>query len=295
MANFGSIQSDITVTGTGAPVLATSPSLVTPALGVATATTINKVTITAPASGSTLTIQDGFTLTVSGTANVSGTNTGDQTSVSGNAGTATSLQNARTIGGVSFNGTANITVATATGGFTISGGDLALGANNITMTGSLGATGARLTKGWFTDLQVTNAITGSITGNAGTTTALQTGRTINGVTFDGTANILIPSILWTVTTVDATMAINNGYLANKGTLLTLTLPSSAAVGSVIKVAGMNAGLWKIAQNANGIIHFGNQNPRTILYVQFYLPNPVLSASHLLKAEQALLLQAMYCL
>lgn len=38
----------------------------------------------------------------------SGTNTGDQTSVSGNAGTATALQNARTIAGVSFDGTANI-------------------------------------------------------------------------------------------------------------------------------------------------------------------------------------------
>lgn len=38
-----------------------------------------------------------------------GTNTGDQTSVSGNAGTATALQTARTIGGVSFNGTTNIT------------------------------------------------------------------------------------------------------------------------------------------------------------------------------------------
>lgn len=46
--------------------------------------------------------------TFSGTS--SGTNTGDQTSVTGNAGTATALQTARTINGVSFNGTANITV-----------------------------------------------------------------------------------------------------------------------------------------------------------------------------------------
>ena len=38
------------------------------------------------------------------------------------------------------------------------------------MTGSLGATGARLTKRWFTDLEVTNAIAGSVTGNAGTVT-----------------------------------------------------------------------------------------------------------------------------
>ena len=35
-------------------------------------------------------------------------------------------------------------------------GDVALGANNLTMTGSLAATGARVTKGWFTDLESTN-------------------------------------------------------------------------------------------------------------------------------------------
>jgi hypothetical protein len=45
--------------------------------------------------------------------NTSGTNTGDQTTISGNAGTATALQNARNINGVSFNGTANITVPAA--------------------------------------------------------------------------------------------------------------------------------------------------------------------------------------
>jgi hypothetical protein len=90
--------------------------------------------------------------------------------LTGNASTATALQTARTIGGVSFNGTASITVATATSGFTVSGGDLAIGSNNLTITGSIGSTGARSTKGWFVDLQVTNAIAGSITGNAATVT-----------------------------------------------------------------------------------------------------------------------------
>ncbi|MDE1868075.1 MAG: hypothetical protein KGI08_10265, partial [Thaumarchaeota archaeon] len=55
------------VTGTGSVVLATSPTLVTPTLGVASATTINKVTLTTPATGSTLTIADGKTLTASNT------------------------------------------------------------------------------------------------------------------------------------------------------------------------------------------------------------------------------------
>ncbi len=52
-------------TGTGLLVLNTSPSLVTPTLGVATATTLNKVTLTQPASAATLTIADGKTLSAS--------------------------------------------------------------------------------------------------------------------------------------------------------------------------------------------------------------------------------------
>jgi hypothetical protein len=43
-------------------------------------------------------------------ANTSGTNTGDQTTITGNAGSATVLQTARTINGVSFNGSSNITI-----------------------------------------------------------------------------------------------------------------------------------------------------------------------------------------
>lgn len=54
-------------TGTGKFVFDGTPTLVTPILGVATATSINKVTITAPATSSTLTIADGKTLTVSQT------------------------------------------------------------------------------------------------------------------------------------------------------------------------------------------------------------------------------------
>lgn len=55
-----------TKTGSGAMVGATSPTLVTPTIGVATATSINKVAITAPATSATITVADGKTLTVSG-------------------------------------------------------------------------------------------------------------------------------------------------------------------------------------------------------------------------------------
>ena len=62
-------------TGTGVVVFSNTPTLVTPILGVATATSINKVAITAPATGSTLTIADGKTLTVSNTLTLTGTDT----------------------------------------------------------------------------------------------------------------------------------------------------------------------------------------------------------------------------
>ena len=60
-------------TGSTAVVLSTSPTLVTPVLGVASATSINKVALTAPATGSTLTIADGKTLTASNTLTLAGT------------------------------------------------------------------------------------------------------------------------------------------------------------------------------------------------------------------------------
>lgn len=66
-------------TGTGAVARATSPTFVTPTLGAATATTINKVTITAPASSAALTLTDGKTLAVNNTLTLAGTDSTTQT------------------------------------------------------------------------------------------------------------------------------------------------------------------------------------------------------------------------
>lgn len=101
---------------------------------------ISKVALTEPATAATLTIADNQTLTVNGSATItngthSGTNTGDQTTVSGNAGTATTLQTARNINGVSFNGSADITVPAAAG--TLTGATLASGVTASSLT-SLG-------------------------------------------------------------------------------------------------------------------------------------------------------------
>ncbi len=69
-------------------------------------------------------------------------------------------------------------------------------------------------------------------------------------------------ITWSIITADQSAVVDNGYIANKGTLLTLTLPTTSAVNTVIRLAGMNAGLWKIAQNASQKIHFGNVTTTT---------------------------------
>lgn len=73
--------------------MSASPTLVTPVLGVATATTVNKVTITQPATGATLTIVEGgslitagafaITLTATGTTNVTLPTTGTLATLAG--------------------------------------------------------------------------------------------------------------------------------------------------------------------------------------------------------------------
>jgi hypothetical protein len=63
---YGGVTLTAAVTGTGKMVLDNTPTLITPVLGVATATSINKVAFTAPATAATLTIADGATLATSG-------------------------------------------------------------------------------------------------------------------------------------------------------------------------------------------------------------------------------------
>lgn len=66
---------------------------------------------------------------------------------------------------------------TSAAGATLAG-TLALGANSITMTGSIAATANRVTKGWFTDLECTNAIAADITGDSATCSGLAASATL---------------------------------------------------------------------------------------------------------------------
>jgi hypothetical protein len=76
LSGNGTAISAATTTGSGSVVLATSPTLVTPTLGVASATSINKVAITAPATSATLTLADGSSLVTSGANSITLTSTG---------------------------------------------------------------------------------------------------------------------------------------------------------------------------------------------------------------------------
>lgn len=65
-----------------------------------------------------------------------------------------------------------------------------------------------------------------------------------------------------ITAASASIAANNGYVTNRATLVTLTLPATAAIGDTYQVVGKGVGLWLIAQNAGQTIHFGALNTTT---------------------------------
>jgi hypothetical protein len=90
-ANLASALTD--KTGTGVNVFATSPTLVTPVLGVATATSINKVAFTAPATSATLALADGSTLTTVGAFGLTLTTTAATNVTFPTAGTLTTTGN----------------------------------------------------------------------------------------------------------------------------------------------------------------------------------------------------------
>lgn len=76
----------------------------------------------------------------------------------------------------------------------------------------------------------------------------------NDITIAGTGS----GIGWTeVTGASQAMVADNGYVANNAGLVTLTLPLTAAFGTVISVIGKGAGGWLVAQNAGQNIQVGS--------------------------------------
>ena len=58
-----------------------------------------------------------------------------------------------------------------------------------------------------------------------------------------------------VTAASQAMAVQNGYIANRGTLITFTLPVTSIIGDEVQIIGKGAGLYAIAQNAGQTIHY----------------------------------------
>ena len=154
------------------------------------------------------------------TGNVTGNTSGSSGSTTGNAATATALATARTIGGTSFDGTANIAVATATEATNVT-----VSANNSTdeTVYPTFVDGATSTQGIETDTGLTynpssgtltstafvGGLTGNVTGNASGTAATVTGGTQAAIT--SAANLVTVGTIGTG--VWQGTAIASGYIA----------------------------------------------------------------------------------
>lgn len=91
---------------------------------------------------------------------------------------------------------------------------------------------------------------------AGTNISITNGA--GSITINGTG---AAGFTWNdVTSGTQTLAVNQGYVTDNGaSLVTYTLPTTAALGSIIEIAGFSSGLFTVAQNTGQKINFGNQS------------------------------------
>ncbi|EEZ9845996.1 phage tail protein, partial [Escherichia coli O119] len=196
--------------------------------------------------------------TVSGPLSVTGGITG---TLNGNASTATKLQTARSIGGVVFDGSANINLpgVNTTGNQNTTGN--AATATKLQTARTIG--GVRFDGTANINLPGVNVAGNQNTsGNAATATKLQTARTINGVSFDGSKNIeLTPRSIGTINS--ATMSFSGG--AGWFKLATVTMPQASSVVyiSLIGGAGFNVGAPQQAGISELVLRAGNGYPKGI--------------------------------
>ena len=187
-------------TGSGALVFANTPTLVTPILGIASATSINRVAITAPATSATLSLFDGSTLATSGAYSTTLTATGTTTVTLPTSGTIygtasssitslqlkTSLSDETGSGSAVFSTGATLSNTTIETGLTVNG-PAALNKQVYSPFVALTLTGGAIS----VDASLGNMfrVTLSGTGTVGAPTNSQDGQTINfHISQDGTGN-----------------------------------------------------------------------------------------------------------
>lgn len=82
------------------------------------------------------------------------------------------------------------------------------------------------------------------------------GLSITGTTLDAT--VLGGGLTWHEETgTSYSASANEGIVANNSSLVTITLPTTFAVGDTIQIIGKGTGLWRIAQNSGQQIHMGD--------------------------------------
>ena len=178
-----------------------------------------------------------------GSANIDlpGVNTAGNQNTTGNAATATKFASAVTIGGVSFDGSANIDLAGVnsagnqdTSGTAALATQFTVTANNSTdetvyplfVDGATGSQGAETDTGLSynpsSGALTATSFVGALTGNASTATILATARDINGVSFNGSADITITAAAGTLTGATLASGVTASSLTSVGTLTGLT-------------------------------------------------------------------------
>ncbi len=126
--------------------------------------------------------------------------------------------------------TGNYVATGAVSGVGLSGSASAEGAtftvtSNATNANTANTIVSRDASGNFSAGTVSAALTGDVTGNADTATALETARTIGGVSFDGTANINLPGVN------------TSGNQDTSGNAATATTATALATGRTIGMTG----------------------------------------------------------
>ena len=197
-------------TGSGSLVFAISPTFTTPTLGVASATTINKVTLTAPATGSTLTIADGKTLTASNTLTFTGT---DSSSVAfGTGGTVAYVSNKLSDFASTTSAELRGVISDETGTGVLVFGTAPTFTTNINGGANFGAfaSSTALTIGYTgTAASTTNISTGAVA--TGTTKTINIGT---GAAAGSTTNINIGSAIGGTTTVNNSLTVTGDLVVN---------------------------------------------------------------------------------
>ena len=167
------------------------------------------------------------------------------------------------VGSIELGANSDTTIERVSAGvISVEGVNVVLASRSISTTGPISGGGDLSTNRTITTSMATNRLIGRGTAGTGVMEEiiLGTNLSLSGTTLNASGGG--GGLTWSVVTADASFTVDTGTIANKGTLLTMTLPGTSAVGKVIRIAGMNAGLWKIAQNASQNIKFGNATTAT---------------------------------